>query len=532
MIKKIVIKNFKTFRDFELDLNEEINIIVGDNEAGKSTILEAVNIALTLRLNGKLLQTELSPYLFNKPVVDEYIRELRAGHKPELPKIVIELYLSVTSGSESLKGTNNTKGEDEVGVKVEVVFDSEYADEYEKFIEDPAKVTTVPTEYFKVNWYSFAHNSITSRSLPIGVSFIDATTIRLQNGTDYYLQSIINEGLDPKERVALSIVYRGLKESFINDPSIQGINEKLVEKKGAITDKDLAVSIDISNKTNWETNLIPYLDSLPFHLVGKGEQNALKILLALERKVDDDIQVILIEEPENHLSFSSMNKLINKIKEKCKGKQILITTHSAYVLNKLGLENLILLANQKTMSLSNLPVGTQDYFKKLSGYDTLRLVLAKKTILVEGPSDELIVQKAYLLKHSKLPIEDEVDVLNVRGLSFSRFLDIAKELQKDIVVVTDNDGDYKINVDDKYQPYASTSNIKICRSEDNIRTTLEPQLVGSNTVALINKVLGKAFATEEGLVSYMTNNKTECALKIFETKEKITFPTYIDDAIG
>ncbi|MFB1400513.1 AAA family ATPase, partial [Streptococcus pyogenes] len=41
MIKKVRIKNFKCFKDwFELDLNGGINILVGNNEEGKSTILE------------------------------------------------------------------------------------------------------------------------------------------------------------------------------------------------------------------------------------------------------------------------------------------------------------------------------------------------------------------------------------------------------------------------------------------------------------------------------------------------------------
>ena len=40
-----------------------------------------------------------------------------------------------------------------------------------------------------------------------------------------------------------------------------------------------------------------------------------------------------------------------------------------------------------------------NYFKKLPGYDTLRLVLAKRVILVEGPSDELVVQRAYRDAH-------------------------------------------------------------------------------------------------------------------------------------
>ena len=42
-----------------------MNIIVGDNDCGKSTLLEAVSLALTGQLRGKLLALELSLYLFN-----------------------------------------------------------------------------------------------------------------------------------------------------------------------------------------------------------------------------------------------------------------------------------------------------------------------------------------------------------------------------------------------------------------------------------------------------------------------------------
>ena len=37
---------------------------------------------------------------------------------------------------------------------------------------------------------------------------------------------------------------------------------------------------------------------------------------------------------------------------------------------------------------------TFEFFKKVAGYDTLRLILCKKSILVEGDSDELVVQRA------------------------------------------------------------------------------------------------------------------------------------------
>lgn len=48
VITRLIIEGFKGFKDrFCIEFNESVNIIVGDNEAGKSTILEAINLGLT-----------------------------------------------------------------------------------------------------------------------------------------------------------------------------------------------------------------------------------------------------------------------------------------------------------------------------------------------------------------------------------------------------------------------------------------------------------------------------------------------------
>ncbi|HHH8604732.1 TPA: ATP-dependent endonuclease, partial [Streptococcus pyogenes] len=117
-----------------------------------------------------------------------------------------------------------------------------------------------------------------------------------------------------------------------------------------------------------------------------------------------------------------------------------ISTHSSFVLNKLGLENLILLSNKKSSKITNLSSGTEKYFKAVSGYDTLRVLLCDKAILVEGPSDELIIQRAYKDKYGKLPIFNGIDIISV-GTSFLRFLELGDKLDLNLYVVTDNDGD-------------------------------------------------------------------------------------------
>jgi len=66
MIQKIYVENFKALEKLELVFNDDLNIIVGDNETGKSTLLEAIGMALTGQLYGRYISMELSPYLFNK----------------------------------------------------------------------------------------------------------------------------------------------------------------------------------------------------------------------------------------------------------------------------------------------------------------------------------------------------------------------------------------------------------------------------------------------------------------------------------
>lgn len=64
------IQNFKSFYgEFVLELSEGMNILVGNNEAGKSTILEAIHLALTGLLNGRQIKNELTQYYFNNTVV-------------------------------------------------------------------------------------------------------------------------------------------------------------------------------------------------------------------------------------------------------------------------------------------------------------------------------------------------------------------------------------------------------------------------------------------------------------------------------
>ena len=45
-IKRMNIIGFKKFKNFKTEFNDDINIVIGDNESGKSTLLEAIDVVL------------------------------------------------------------------------------------------------------------------------------------------------------------------------------------------------------------------------------------------------------------------------------------------------------------------------------------------------------------------------------------------------------------------------------------------------------------------------------------------------------
>jgi predicted ATP-dependent endonuclease of OLD family len=540
-IKKVKIKNFKCFEDwFEVDFNRSINIIVGNNEAGKSTLLEAIHLCLTGMLNGKYLRNELTPYLFNRNIERAYLDSLATQAPQQPPAIQIELFLDGDGDAlEDLRGNGNSEKSDKAhGLLFSIEFDRKYDGAYAELLREK-EINSIPLEFYQVQWSEFSRKPAMSRNIPIKSAFIDSTSTRVQSGSDMYIARIVREFLDDKERVAISQAHRKLKDAFKADGNVEAINKRLVEA-AKISRKKVSISVDMSSHNAWENSLMTYIDDVPFHYIGKGEQCIVKTRLALSSKKNSEATVLLIEEPENHLSHSKLNQLISDISSDNSGKQVIITTHSSFVANKLGLDHLILLREAKVTRIRDL--NASDFFRKLPGYDTLRLVLAKKSILVEGDADELVVQRAYMDSNGgKLPIDDEIDVISV-GLSFLRFLELAKALKIPVVLATDNDGDTAA-LEKKYAEYKDVDHIRICydpevekgnlvlRGKPFNYNTLEPQLIKANSVETFNTLFDTKYNLDD-LHRYMRNNKTACALAIFSAETKINYPKYILDAIA
>lgn len=135
-----------------------------------------------------------------------------------------------------------------------------------------------------------------------------------------------------------------------------------------------------------------------------------------------------------------------------------------------------------------------------------------------------------------MPIEDEIDVISV-GLTFKRFLEIAKKIDQPVAVVTDNDGDYANKITEKYKKFSGAGCIGIFADNRDQLYTLECQLVEANKDKLSElcatiQIDNSTYDTEEKIAEYMMDHKTEWALRVFESTKGLNFPKYVTDAVG
>ena len=533
-ITRIYVDGFKRFTQFTLELNPTFNVIVGDNETGKSSLLEAIGLVITGKYDGRLIQYAIDPYLFNATTVADYFQKRQNGEHADPPKVEIEAYFHDELGDPALarlKGTTNTRNENCPGLVLTIEVDSNHIEALRDYASDNSNPTVLPIEFYRPTWRSFGGNGVNIRNLPFRAATIDTSLARVYRGPNKYLSQVVNDVLSEDQRRQLSLAYKKLRHGFTQEPGVMAINNHLKQQGNPATTKKLMIQMDMSTRASWDSSISAHLDNLPFDCAGRGEQCRLQMRLAIAGA--EQSRVLLIEEPENHLSHSNLNMFMDDIRKDCADRQVIITTHSTFVLNKLGIDNLRLVSpSGQTATLAGLTPDTKDYFMKLPGYDTLRLILSKRSILVEGPSDELIVQRAYKDKHGKLPLENGVDVISVGSLAFKRFLEIAALLNLDVCVVTDNDGDVAA-LESKYEQYMNGMHptIKICYDDDSEYRTLEPQLLKANSRQTLNSILGTTYQDDVLLLKYMDRSKTDCALKMFESNEEWVTPGYIANAI-
>jgi len=549
LVESLRLINFKKFKAHTFEFNDDVNIFVGDNNAGKSTILEALEIVLNYQHRGRAFSNEFSPDLFNSEAVSAFLASPRAID--DLPELVIEAYMKNVP---DYKGTNNSLAKDAQGVMVKAAFDPDFTDAYKDYLASGAAITSIPVEFYKVEWMDFAWSVIKPMTKQFRALYIDPTRIHPTFGKNQYISNVLGTALKKDEEYRLNLNYREALQSFNETQEVKAVNKDL-DADNKITQKKLSIAASTMPAGAIQNGLQLEVDDVPFHMIGKGEQSKVQIKLALHNK-SKDIDLVMMEEPENHLSHIELNMLVSDIESQREGKQLFITTHSSYVLNKLSI-NKICLLHDKYQRLDKLDKDVVKMLKRLPGYDTLRVALSKKVVLVEGPSDELVLKKIYSLKHhGRLPEQDGIDIIVVRGVGFKTFIEIGKEIGTAVNVLRDNDGDYHGNVVEARKEYLKHPNIKLISSDDDEDFSLEPAMISANagsekellsfaeivlstqTYNLLKKEVSLAqkrdfivrwFKSKSG--DGKGKKKVDSAIALFDTAVAFKYPPFLDEVL-
>ncbi len=512
IINRIILHNFKRFDSFDTPLNQRLNIFIGDNESGKSSILEAIDIVLS-GSRSKVETIGISNLLNKKAILDFF----DAGkHYEKLPKIIIEVYLD-DSGNADLNGDNNLLGINSDGLSLICEPDIQFSKDIKAVLEQEGK--NFPYEFYSISFKTFADRSYSGFNKYFNHILLDNSQISNEYATRSYVKKLFHGNADVANRSVLENKYRSLKQHFQRDILCE-LNKGLPYQ----------FALQSNSKSNLETDITITEDDIEIENRGKGRQCFIKTDFALN-KSKFELDTILLEEPENHLSHNYTLQLIDRIKE-AGDKQVIIASHSNMIAARLGLRECIMLNSSGTSSirLNDINESSSRFFMKAPDNNVLQFVMSPRVVLVEGDAEFILMELFFKRLTNYEPHQRNVHIISAGGKTFKRYLDLARFLDIKVAVITDNDGSYDKYIDHNYSDYASDKWLISADKNDELYT-FEVSLYHENK-AICDALFGPG-RTKLTVLEYMLQNKAECAFRLLEEKaNELAIPSYIQEAIA
>jgi predicted ATP-dependent endonuclease of OLD family len=308
-IETLKLQNFKRFQKLTLEFDKDFNTVIGDNESGKSTIL----LALDLILSGSRNKIENIGFesLFNNKCINDFLMSNKDYSL--LPELYVEIYLN-KQPHEDMNGKNNSECKICDGLRLSLAPDDSFSKEI-KYILKNDKLN-FPFEFYRCDFVTFQGSQYSSYTKAINHVFVDNSKIGSEYAMKEYINNMYNNWTEGADKFEHQNQYRKYKNSF-NKTILKEINERMQEYRFAVKN---------DSKSNLQTDLTIFENDIAIENKGKGRQCFIKTEFALS-KTRRPIDIVLIEEPENHLSHSNMQLLIDKISE-VKDRQLFIATHN------------------------------------------------------------------------------------------------------------------------------------------------------------------------------------------------------------
>ncbi len=453
-LSKFSIKGYRSIKELDLTFHKGVNIIIGENNSGKTAIIDALRLCLS----------------YGNQFRDIYLDKDR------------DFYIDT---EDSTKDANE--------IRFDLIFEKD--DDFESavftdFVSQDPDVKERQTIQLHFRYYYEERNE--KRILRWSVwggdnegQSVPSEALQLLSYTHLSPLRDAVEKLRPNARGnKIAVLYKNLKQfipegadkkTVLDKEKKAGLAQKLQEKvndeewsalvktgegkvlehiKGSsIINKEPNVSFGflpytyegIVNNIEAKTPLLKRTEKFDISQNGLGENNIIYAATVLGDLINDNeedikkrdyyYQALLIEEPEAHLHPQKQNtffKYLNTFDEK--GIQLFITSHSPTITAKAKLDYLIVLQKQKNrisaFDISNSELGPENirYLEKFLDVTKSQLFFSNGTILVEGISEALLLPAfaKKLSMDSGVPDKYDLDkngieIVNVGGVAFDHF---------------------------------------------------------------------------------------------------------------
>jgi AAA15 family ATPase/GTPase len=327
MIKNIKINNYKCFKNFEIKDFKRINILVGDNNSGKTSLLEALALLdpKTFKrkddLIFKLCQVSNIDVLFSgnlSKVKNNYFKECFEEYSISFNKRNIEKSIFIEADFNSSKKDSKS----DFVVKFENKIINEIID-FPKSERDSYSIEILQNllDFSKsiLATYKFSNKK---NLLKLGASSNRTYNDNIEGFDDFdIIYKQINERIDVVKNWTQIINQNGVKieEKFIKllqnfDGDIEAIRVNQHE-------------LDFYKK-NPEDKKIPFV--VPLSSMGEGFKRFFDIIVTLELMNNNKPQILCIDEIDNGLYYDKQDLFWEQIIKLCEeyNIQLFATTHS------------------------------------------------------------------------------------------------------------------------------------------------------------------------------------------------------------
>ena len=492
-ISKLIIKNFRIFEDFEIEFNEKLNVLIGPNNCGKSTILSALSLLFD---NNKKRKLSLDD--FNKKVSFEKFKEeppkititailTQSKNEKEFAeeiipiatwlteikekyqaKLTYQFYLPekhLNNYQESVKNVNNNY---EYWNILEKQFINKYVHDIYGGMED-LKNKAKREDLLKFDFQFLSAIRDVEKDLSSGKKTLLKEV--LEFFTDYDLKKNENDK-DIKNKLQTrskdfntqSKILFNMLDSRLKEGKEEILN--YIKNTGASADNINPDFIGNITENDLYTHMYLIVDDengikLPVELNGLGYNNLLYISLILAKIQKDSsisylgdnakfYSILAIEEPEAHLHPNMQYKFLKFLKENQENdvNQIFITSHSPNITAAVSLDNLIILDKTSDIQVyypykifNEENIEFKKYIERFLDVTKSDLFFAKKIIFVEGITEQLLIPLFAERENVEL-IDWHVSIININGRNFKPFLELFSGeygIKKEIVCITDKD---------------------------------------------------------------------------------------------